>query len=471
MRETGNYIFELRHEPNGSQADLLIDEIPLVALRATDPTTSIWRWSPGFHVGVVEAELRLPGTGYRRFEIITDPDRRKLTRDEFDCMVREILEDTFALFSLTGFRKSVARGTGNRAPPIARLEFLRSRVEEVETICRTIARRPRHRLTADEDVVPYYRAVRATGQEVQRSFRSGRVLSDNSGSKRLPAALKGFLPDKIKQRRKRSSLDLAEHRQMTACLRVWQTWLMNTAELLEHTSRSDNTNLENVNDVWVPRCRRLANRLGQIRRLPPFVEAGEAIPSLVLSPVFRNDPDYRRFYQIWRDMNLGISAVFGNFLGMPLARTFDLYELWCFLRLLRAAADHYGPGNFDANGLFIGDFDGSLNVAAHAAEIAVGPGWKICFKRQYREFWRDPEQRGSFSRTMQPDLTIGTKPEADSQHLIVLDAKYRIEEGLNDALNSIHTYRDALVHRADNGSSGRHRYSSIPACAVLAGVQ
>ena len=35
--------------------------------------------------------------------------------------------------------------------------------------------------------------------------------------------------------------------------------------------------------------------------------------------------------------------------------------------------------------------------------------------------------------------------------MIVLDAKYRINDGLNDALNSIHTYRDALVQEAESG--------------------
>ena len=34
----------------------------------------------------------------------------------------------------------------------------------------------------------------------------------------------------------------------------------------------------------------------------------------------------------------------------------------------------------------------------------------------------------------------------------MLDAKYRIEDGLTEALNSIHTYRDALVHEAETGA-------------------
>ena len=38
----------------------------------------------------------------------------RLLREHFDAMVREILDDTFALFTLSSFRKSIARGAGNR---------------------------------------------------------------------------------------------------------------------------------------------------------------------------------------------------------------------------------------------------------------------------------------------------------------------------------------------------------------------
>jgi len=51
-------------------------------------------------------------------------------------------------------------------------------------------------------------------------------------------------------------------------------------------------------------------------------------------------------------------------------------------------------------------------------------------------------------------VVFGREPEEDpesSESLIVLDAKYRMEDGLTEALNSIHTYRDALVHEAETG--------------------
>src|SRR5262249_33952979 len=103
IHETGSYIFELRDSDAAADAELLIDEVALEALRARGPNAARWRWSPGFHAGIVEAELRVPGLPPQRFEIITDPDQRKLARADFDDIVRDILSDTFALFSLSGF--------------------------------------------------------------------------------------------------------------------------------------------------------------------------------------------------------------------------------------------------------------------------------------------------------------------------------------------------------------------------------
>src|SRR5688500_5773476 len=101
IHETGSYLFELHDATDVGVAELLIDDEILEGLRA--PTGSArWRWSPGFHAGTVDAELRVAGHPARHFQIETDPDTRKLTRAAFDLMVREILEDTFALFALSG---------------------------------------------------------------------------------------------------------------------------------------------------------------------------------------------------------------------------------------------------------------------------------------------------------------------------------------------------------------------------------
>ena len=139
---------------------------------------------------------------------------------------------------------------------------------------------------------------------------------------------------------------------------------------------------------------------------------------------------------------------------MPLARTFELYELWCFLRLVRAGAEAYGPGGLAVTDLFISDAAGGVTIRTEAITVPVGAGWKLCFQKQYREFWKEHDGHGSYRRVMIPDIVVACEGEAEEKkpsRLIVLDAKYRIDEGLADALNSIHTYRDALVREVDGG--------------------
>ena len=452
VREGTSYLFELRDSDDALLADLLIDDVPAEALRSRQPRVARWRWQPGFHAGMVEAVLRVPGTGTWRFEITTDPDLRKLTRDDFDAMVREVLEDTFALFSLSAFRKGIARQPGNRPPPLARLEFLRSRADAITSTVAAIARAPRHFLRAEEITVPAHRASRATGPEIIKSFRSGVIRSETVKPSRLPAALQGRLPAQITLRQRRNSVDIPEHRQIKACLRSWAAWLGSAADMLAKTVAQDDPEIVTTAGSWAVRARHIARRLNDAAGAGFMAEVGEGPALLRMSSLFRNDPVYQRFYRLWQDMNLGLAALFGDFLNMPLARTFELYELWCFLRLLRAAVEEYGPEGVDLSRLFQRDAAGSVTIAAGAVIVPIGGDRVLCFQRKYREYWVEPDGVGSFSRDMVPDVVFAA-PAAGTleRRVIVLDAKYRINDGLNDALNSIHTYRDALVQEAESG--------------------
>ena len=452
VREGATYLFELRDSDEALAADLLIDDAPVEALRSREQRVARWRWQPGFHAGVVEAVLRIPGTGIRRFEITTDPDLRKLTRDDFDAMVREVLEDTFALFSLSAFRKGIARQPGNRPPPLARLEFLRSRAEEIVNTVMAIGRSPRHFLRADQVTVPVHRAARVTGPEIIKSFRSGAIRTETVRPSRLPAALQGRLPAQITLRQRQNSVDIPEHRQIKACLKSWAAWLGSVADVLARTRAPEDVEIATAAESWAIRARRIARRINDAAGSGFMADVGEAPAFLRMSSLFRNDPVYRRFYRLWQDMNLGLAALFGDFLNMPLARTYDLYELWCFLRLLRTAVEEYGPVGVDVSRLFLRDAVGGVTIAAGAVIVPIGGDRVLCFQRKYREYWVEPGGEGSFSRDMVPDVVLaGSGLGGPERRVIVLDAKYRINEGLNDALNSIHTYRDALVKEAEGG--------------------
>lgn len=453
--EAASYIFELRGAEDPLAADLFIDEQPVDALRPGRDGSAVWRWKPGFYAGTAEAELRLRGTSPRRFEIVTDPDVRKLTRDDFNTMVGEILEDTFSLFALSGFRKGIAKKQGAKSPPIARLEYIRSRIGLIEQCVLRISRNPRRALHAREKVIPYYHARRATGPEIMKSFRTGRVLRELNRPSRLPAILKGNLPEKIIQRVRKDSFDIPEHRQIKACLSSWAEWLLTISEILMHRSKKDqDQEISSVKAVWSGRTRTLANKITALCGLPFFSEIASVPARVEISSLFRNDPAYRAFYRVAQEMNYGLASVFGDFLDMPVARTFELFELWCFLRLVRAATAEFGAENIETRQLFRYGKQGEVTIASDSAAVRISQDLVLCFQREFKEFWLESSGKGSFSRPMKPDLVIETGREAADApaRIIVLDAKYRIGSALGDALSSIHTYRDALVREARGGA-------------------
>ena len=453
IQETRSYIFELQDAEGALDTDLLIDDVPLEALRSRGDRTARWRWQTGFHAGEISAELRSPGQRPIRFELVTDPDRNKLTRSDFDTMLVDIMRDSFALFSLTNFHKGIARGTKRKPPAIARLEYLRSRMDALERVVREIERRPRRHLKTEARIVPYHQVRRAAGDEVIRSFARGRAARVPLKVTRLPGVLRGFLPTEFRTRQRFSSYDLPEHRQMAAVLSAWAAWLSASAEQLDKVTAKGDPGTQSVASLWANRCRRLARRLNALKQAGPFADLPPAPPQLHLSSLFRNDPNYRQFYKLYQDFNLSLAAIFGDFLDLPLARTFELYELWCFLRLIHAAVKEFGPAVFDFRTLFRRDAAGGLTIAASAVTVKVSMAWEIMFQKRYEEFWKADDGRGSFSRTMTPDIVLSGNTIGAGVHaqLIILDAKYRIDTALNEAISSIHTYRDALVEEAGSG--------------------
>lgn len=452
IAEGGVYLIELRDTDDSIGVELAIDDLPLEALRTRDARLARWRWNPGFHAGMVEIVLSSAGTASRRFEVRVDPERYKLTREEFQKMLRDILEDSFALFALGPFREGIARSPGSKPPPVARLEFLRSRIEAIEEVLTQIERAPRHRMAATEIVTPYHRAMRATGPELVRSLRCGRLVSQEPGkTSRLPRQLRGYLPKEVRLRTRVNSVDIAEHRQIKSVLRSWAVWLASVAQLLELKADPKDVKKISTEWRWSRKARRLSGRVRAMVDARWLAEVGEGPATLVMSQLFRGDLRYRRFYRLWQDMNVGLASVFGDFLNMPLSHTFKLYEFWCFLRLLRACVEEYGVSGLDVKSLFEKSRRGEVIITAGAVTVPLGEGRHLCFQRQYREYWSDDSGQGTFSRAMIPDVVLVQSAEDGASSIIVLDAKYRINEGLNSALDSIHSYRDALVQQVDGG--------------------
>jgi PD-(D/E)XK nuclease superfamily/Domain of unknown function (DUF2357) len=442
VQEGGEHIIELAGTDYADTAELTIEGLPLRPLRCADRRTARWAWAPGFNAGRAEAQLSLGGRRIR-LSLETDPAARKLARNEFDTLIQEVIEETLALLTIGGHRKGFGPGSG-RPPPLARLEYLRSRAEAVTATVRGIDRHPRHSLVAEEITLPYWAARGATGTEVLRSMRSGRILHDTNDPSILPTPLRGMMPARIRKRARMSCLDLPEHRTIKACLVRWSAWLVAAAESLA-SAPVDKQELMDRRSAWAANLRATARSLSTLLDLPLFEGVREGMPRVEATPLFRHDPAYRDFYKLAAEMELATANIFGDFLDLPLSRTHELYELWCFLKLARAAAAEVG-GTIDLATLFVPSA-GGIEYVSGAAKVRAGP-LTVSFQRSFKEYWRADPRIGSMSREMVPDVTISAEGSA---RVVAFDAKYRVGQDLNAALASAHMYRDAIVMEGADG--------------------
>lgn len=464
VQENGQYIIELTGIERPDETELFIDEARAEALRSRESSTARWMWDVGFYAG--EINLRIDFCDGRRVElgIITDPDLRKLTRDDFYQMVRDILADTLGLFSLSGFRVGIGRGHGAVVPPIARLEFLRSRIDDIAEVVSRINSRPARILRSRRNVVPLHQAKLITSSELIRSLQGGSLsrVENKTVRDRFPARLGGYMPESVRKNTRSTGLDIREHQEIYNAILVWAGILDLYASRLNQLSQTQGT--ENLL-VWERRCRGLSNRLRRLLEMPVFddVSLRNVFPSI--SSIYRRLPAYRDFYTLYQDMNLGIANITGDFLQMPLARTYDLYEIWCFLRILRGL--HHLGYEFQLTPLMEG-FDpgsGTLTIPVGNVTISLSENQQIAFQKSYVEYWKDVNSHGSFSRPMQPDISIEHGTSESAPRITVLDAKYRIESQLNNAITSIHTYRDAIVAAYEDESDGITR--TVKAAYIL----
>lgn len=451
VTESATHILDLVGLANPDNADLRIDGMQLKALRNPFPGTARWEWQVGFHAGTVEIEIT-DGTGKTvRSEIVIDPDHRKLNRLAFETMIFETFEDMHAVCAMSPVRIGVDRGT--KRPGLAKIELFRSRFNDLLRAIRKIEESPHRHLEAVEKIIPIQRANRITPTDLQRSLRYQPLIKvDNSY---LPEAIRNSIPSRIAIHQRRASTDNPENRAVKACLVRWKNWLEQAARSFEVGAfKNDDRDEAGMSHIWARRCRTMSRQIHILLRSAFFAEVGEGDERIADgSSVFRSVPGYQQFSRIRRDLNYGLAAIAGDWLDMPVAQTWRLYELWAFWKLARGATLVSGTRTVSIKGMNK-DRDGTIQLGSSSSDsltIETGHFLQVHFQRRFTEYWTDTTGTGSFSREMIPDIAI-TVGSPKASGLIVLDAKYRVDNNLGDALTSIHTYRDALVQESVEGT-------------------
>jgi hypothetical protein len=426
--ENGEYVFEVSVEGQDQDLDLFVDDSKILALKSSKDGKYRWLWSPGFIAGSIDLELCL---GRRRVfakRLVISPSKNKLTLSDFELMLTQILSETSSLFALGQTKVSVEAGK-DYSTPITKLEFLRANFELLSKCISRIIEEPVSELRSEvEYILPQHYTGSIEGSQVSQAFgQFGAVEYDRQ-----------YLPARLPVARTAHHANLYENQCVKTCLGIWSSWLRQVGRSIQSSSNLN----EEVASKWSRRAFELGYKLDRMLS-NSFFDNVKELPDLMVQPthIFTSIPHYRKFFDIQRKLNLGIGKSLGDFLGIPISKTYQLYELWCFFRII-SALRHSGNKVVQTRVRAAGtDHEGSSILFEVQFEMFL-----LNFQKRFDEFWQSDDGIGTFSRTMIPDISV----KCDTAHgsrapVIAFDAKYRVDSALNDAISSAHMYRDAIV--------------------------
>ena len=179
-----------------------------------------------------------------------------------------------------------------------------------------------------------------------------------------------------------------------------------------------------------------------------------------MSLVFEMAPGYRELYKYYLMMQRGLS-VHGDVFRMSMKDTAQLYEYWCFIKLVTLMKRSYKLVSSDV--IKIDNTGVTITlVKGKKSEVKfINPrtGEKIVLAY-------NPGEQNTQTVNQKPDnvLTL-EKRGTDVPYMYVFDAKYRIESNPSDNfypdnkpgpkvddINTMHRYRDSIVYEKDTPS-------------------
>lgn len=207
--------------------------------------------------------------------------------------------------------------------------------------------------------------------------------------------------------------------------------------------------------------------LRHVQKQPFFRDVGEYRGLKRESLVLQQKPGYSKVYKIWQQLKWYLELLDGAD-QLSLRNVAEMYEVWCFLEIRRIISDlgfeevPCGRIPLVDSGIRVSLKDGM----AGAFHFRRSDGVKIRLAHE-PVFRKKDDQIRTWLVTQKPDVLLEATFPDGAGIIWLFDAKYRIETPADDqgtrsgpdrvpddAINQMHRYRDALIHRSKFDEKG-----------------
>lgn len=359
------------------------------------------------------------------FETYIYPDARKLTEEQYSIMLEEILSEASSCFQLNGLEMKVSVSGRTRQIQWTQWSYIAQSFQRLRQIFSKIKDQPFRRLEKHP--------VISKRGKIQRAENATLRWLDQKGHGKA-------IPINVLNIKTSETLNVYENQVIKQQLKdLYQ--LLRKYEAIEHGNVARNSRkFRMVVQSWLN---------------SPFLnEVMENEGPYTITQKFRKHPVYRLWYQWFERLYKHKREGVGFDYPIPLKDTFDLYEMWCYMRIVKILRE--AGFVMDSNGLFRTNKDGIfLNLAKNRESlIRLNGQVSLYFQRSYQY---NSKNYHTFTQMMIPDIVLEGK-----NGIIIFDPKYRIPDNLGTALGEMHKYRDGIIHRETGKRAVQEVYILTP---------
>lgn len=426
LREDSDYLVDVGDDV----ADVFIDDV-----RLESDVHPVFRWRPAFYAGQVIVESVCRDGSAQHYFLDISPKPEKSGKDEFDGMVADIRAFDESLLGGTS-SATMGFGCAGRAGRYE-LDILLARVREhgpsfLDAV-EGISRSPHRFLTTDRRALPLSQVRRLH----YSSLQDRRLVAIATGANISAEVLDSFQVNGLTSS---PTFDTPANRTLLALLRRFSSALVSlTDAVLSLQLGTPQDEQRSRAPRRLEALKAMQHRARLLLTSPLFREVSSAQTSSAGLTQIAAQPAYSRAYR------LGSRALATQVEGsesadsLHVAPSWGIYEIWCFLAVLKAVSEITGHGFIERPAI------AAPAERATTFELSEGHRLEVLFQAVFRAVDTSVSHFGqSLSRERRPDVLL-VRHLPNGVRALVLDAKWRSgRSNVLDAMESAHIYHDAL---------------------------
>lgn len=443
--------------------ELLINQekITLYKIEKPDPPGYFFKSFDGYNfkeIGIYELVIRAGNQSFTK-NVRAIPE--KISTEDYKKILDDIRNETYNLvFSVFGKSSEdvrLARVAGKKSL-IEFLTFFRRNFKLFKEVFERIERDPNRGLVKAEKISQIYETE--TFDDVV-DFESSSTKSVFPIQQQL-----GFLPRRVSYQENHLSFDIYENR----LLKHFLGYILNTLSFIELSIHNEIELQEER--MFFNDTQKLQDLLKECQILKKdalnmwkkdFLDNVSPVGLIKTSMVLQREPKYLAFYRIYQEFRLNyLLEINSEYFSIPIRRAWQIYEIWVFLKIARVLE----KAGFEPQNSLVDTSEGT-NFKVKTSRFNFGLKENIplfvykqkditaelYYQRNYPKLWST--ESASFGCVLDsektPDVVIELRHSGDpTPNILILDAKYRLESSLQQALEEMSLYAHNIRDRNHN---------------------